>query len=145
MEYVRITTKEAILRTLSDFSDVFPHLGEKIESMDAYAEKLARFAQCWLGQENGTAVGLVIFYANDPDSKMAYITLIGVKPAFQGKGLGCRLLAKCEETAKELGMTRLSLEVDCDNPQAQRFYQQNGFSFSGNTERNSMYLCKSIL
>lgn len=145
MEFVKLTTKDAVLQTLLDFSDVFPHLGEKIDSMDAYAEKLSRFAQCWAGTEADAPVGLVIFYANDLNTRTAYISLIGVQKAMQGKGVGQRLMTHCAETAKALGMQQLSLEVDCDNLSAQRFYQKNGFTFSGNTERNSMYLTKSLV
>lgn len=144
-EFVKISTKEAVLQTLRDFSHVFPHLEEKIESLEAYAEKLARFAQCYLGREDGTVFGLVIFYANNLETKTAYISLIGVKNSSQGRGFGYWLLSQCETAAKTLGMTQISLEVDCDNETAQRFYKRNGFAVSGKTERNSMYMRKPLL
>ena len=47
-EFIKITDKDDILKYLYDFSDVFPHLCEMIESMEEYAEKLSKFSNFYI-------------------------------------------------------------------------------------------------
>ena len=143
-EFVKIREKAEILNVLQGFSDVFPHLCEKIDSLDAYAEKLSQFAEFCIGTEDGVPFGLAVFYANDMQSKTAYISLIGVKSSHRSQGLGYWLLTNCENAARARSMTQLRLEVDLDNPTAIAFYERNGFSLCGHTQRGSMYMSKYI-
>lgn len=53
-----------------------------------------------------------------------------VSPVVRGSGIGSELLAYAIEFAKEKGCKRLTLLTDNDNVDAQRFYQQHGFSKS---------------
>lgn len=53
-----------------------------------------------------------------------------VSPVVRGSGIGSKLLAYAIEFAKEKGCKRLTLLTDNDNVDAQRFYQQHGFSKS---------------
>jgi len=53
-----------------------------------------------------------------------------VSPTVRGSGIGSKLLAYAIEFAKEKGCKRLTLLTDNDNLDAQRFYQQHGFSKS---------------
>lgn len=143
-EFRKVTTEAEVLLYLKQFSDVFPHLCEKIESFEAYAAKLSQYAEVYVGTENADAFGIVVFYANDVQTKTAYISLIGIKRSAQGKGLGYWLLTKCQEVCRSRGMTTLSLEVDCDNDNAISFYQRNGFVIGTDTQRGSMYMNKSL-
>lgn len=143
-EFVRITDKNRILQELHNFSDIFPHLFEKIESIEVYAEKLSKYANFYIGIQNGEVFGLAVFYSNDKIRKVAYISLIGLKETERKKGLGGWLLSQCENKAKEDGMTKISLEVDCDNEFAILFYKKNGYIISEKTQRNSMYMHKQI-
>ena len=143
-EFVRISDKNRILQELYNFSDIFPHLFEKIESIDAYAEKLSKYANFYLGVENEEPFGLSVFYSNDKISKTAYISLIGIKETKRNKGLGGWLLSKSEDKAKEDGMTQISLEVDCDNNSAISFYERKGYTVSTKSQRNSLYMNKQL-
>jgi GNAT superfamily N-acetyltransferase len=53
-----------------------------------------------------------------------------VSPTVRGSGVGAKLLTYAIEFAKEKGCKRLTLLTDKDNLNAQRFYQQHGFSIS---------------
>lgn len=50
-----------------------------------------------------------------------------VAPAYRGRGLSKRLLGKVEETATELGCSKLTLEVLEGNRVAQSAYRAFGF------------------
>ena len=143
-EFLRITDIERISSTIYDFLDIFPHLCEKIESVESYAEKLSRYANFYVGVENSQVFGIAVFYSNDKTEKKAYISLIGCKSTVQKKGFGTWLLNQCEDKAIEDGMEQMLLEVDCDNESAISFYKKNGYAINGSTERNSMYMYKRI-
>lgn len=143
-EFLKITDTKQISRTICDFLDIFPHLCEKIESIEAYADKLSKYANFYVGVENGEVFGIAVFYSNDKTDRKAYISLIGLKSAVQKKGLGTWLLNQCEDKARQDGMEQMLLEVDCDNEVAIAFYKKNGYAISGNTDRSSMYMNKRI-
>lgn len=143
-EFIKITDKDDVLKYLYDFSDVFPHLCEKIESMEEYAEKLSKFSNFYIASYDEEKLGLSVFYSNDKESKNAYISLIGLKEAARNKGIGSWLLKECEKVSIKDGMKTISLEVDCDNPSAIAFYKKNGYFQGDFTQRNSMYMHKVL-
>lgn len=83
------------------------------------------------------------FYANDADSKSAYISLIAVRPEYQHAHVGKRLLEYCMDLAIDRGMKSCTLEVRKNNDSAIRFYRANGFVFQN--ERESSFLMKKEL
>ena len=143
IEYVQ--KSEDVLSLLEHFDSVFPHLKEKISSYAEYAEKLSRFAHVCVIKLEGELCGLLVYYANDKETRTAYIALIGVMEKFQGRRIGQRLLEHCVERSLAYGMHRLNLEVDLDNEQAIRFYKKHGFCECGKKSYSSMYLTKSLL
>jgi len=63
--------------------------------------------------------------ASDP---RAGLVVIGVDPAYQGKGYGSLLLQEFERRAVEVyGVRKLQLSVLADNVQAIRAYERNGW------------------
>ena len=144
-EFVRVQGKEHVETLLNEFCDIFPHIFEKIESLEIYAEKIDNFAYVYAVRREKENIGLAVFYANDIAEKKAYISLIGMKKVQQGKGYGGWLLTQCEAIAKGNGMTKVLLEVDSDNTGAVRFYEKNGYVFDGFTDRNSMYMKKNLI
>ncbi len=66
--------------------------------------------------------------ARDP---MVGLVVIGVDPAYQGKGFGSLLLQEFERRAvEEYRIRRLQLTVHTDNAQAIRAYERNGWVIS---------------
>lgn len=56
-----------------------------------------------------------------------YINVLGVKPKFRNLGLGGRLIALAEETARKSALRGCSLIVADDNHGARRLYARNGY------------------
>lgn len=140
MECKKIDSAEKVYEVLVEFQEVFPHLMEKITSLEEYAKKLYTYAEVYVGIQEETTFGLLIFYANDKSTKTAYISLIGVKEEYRHQHLGEWLLEKCISVSKEAGMRQLKLEVDSDNINAKRFYKRNGFKYVEDTGRDSIYM-----
>lgn len=144
VNFFKVNDSSEIYTLLCQFQTVFPHLSEKIESLEVYAEKLSRCALCYKCVLEKKAVGILIFYANDLITRTAYISLIGILPEWQGKGLGQNLLDYCIAVSLTQGMKILQLEVDDDNTVAIRFYQKHGFIIQKNKSTNSKLLSKLI-
>ncbi len=142
-ELVKLSDKNSVLNALNEFLPLFPHLCEKVE-INEYAKKLSSYANFYLAKENGENIGVLAFYANDTQNRMAYISLIGVKNSLQGKGYGKWLLENCVKMAKENKMEKIALEVDDDNQNAIMFYERNGFDFANKTQNNSQIMQKDI-
>jgi len=61
----------------------------------------------------------------------AHVTNIAVRPSYQGRGLGKRLLRELMALAAALGSRRMTLEVRVSNHIAIRLYEQMGFRATG--------------
>lgn len=85
----------------------------------------------------------VAFYANDKNSKEAYISLIAVKPEIQNYGIGKKLLNECICISCRYGMNKIALKVDKDNANAIKFYLKNGFNLKN--EDNKQYLMEKYI
>lgn len=67
-------------------------------------------------------------YPADGDS---YIGLMMVRPTDRSQGQGARLLAHLEAVARARGARQMFLAVFDANPKARRFWERNGFAFTG--------------
>lgn len=45
---LRISGKDNILKAFNEFQSVFPHLIDKIDNMESYADKLNQFAEAYI-------------------------------------------------------------------------------------------------
>ena len=64
-------------------------------------------------------------------SKKGYVRMMGVDPAYRGRGLGKMVLMAGIEYLRERGMKKIELMVDSRNPVAKRLYQSLGFKRKG--------------
>lgn len=94
--------------------------------------------------ENHQICGYCAFYANDFATKTAYVTMIGVLPEFQGKGVGSKLIDNCIEKCKLLNMEKIRLEVLNSNEKAITFYKIKGFLFERPLSNETSYYIRHI-
>lgn len=66
----------------------------------------------------------------------AYI-VVGIRKAFQGKGIGSELFKRLDLWAMKNAITRLELTVMCPNEMAKHLYEKNDFVIEG-IKKNSM-------
>ncbi len=60
----------------------------------------------------------------------AYI-VVGIRRAYQRRGLGSEFFCLLDKWAKENGIVRLELTVECDNTGAKHLYEKHGFAVEG--------------
>lgn len=68
----------------------------------------------------------------------AYI-VVGIRKAFQGKGIGTEFFKELDLWAQPKNITRLELTVMCNNIMAKHLYEKNGFVIEG-IKKNSMFV-----
>jgi ribosomal protein S18 acetylase RimI-like enzyme len=84
-----------------------------------------------LGQYNGVSESLHTQFA--PDLHW-YLFLLAVKPAFQGRGLGSRLL---EHGLDRADASHMPCALETNNPSAVPFYQKHGFELAARHQLNA--------
>ena len=61
------------------------------------------------------------------DGRRGHIYHLGVDPAYQGRGLGKRLLDECLEGLRRTGVKRVLIMVADDNPRGRGFWRRCGW------------------
>lgn len=75
--------------------------------------------------------GLVRLVA--PERGVGKINMVGRIPAYRGRGVGPRLVARALHALVERGATRVTLDVEAANARAVRLYQRFGFTVETRT------------
>ena len=119
--------------------DAFPSLRDE-DRLNLLAEKWqghAEFCTCRL--DNGL-VGMVAFYANQPENGIVYLPHVYVRSECRGQKIMTSMLQKIEEYSKEKGFISFRLEVLKSNEIAKKAYSHYGFSYLGEASDKSIYL-----
>lgn len=123
--------------------------GERSMSVEAQAGIFERQSASGdihlLAFEDGDAIGFASVMRQSR-RKFRHIGafVIGVHPAWQGRGVATFLCDSVAACAREEGMTRLELTVAVENHQAVRLYLSRGFALEG-TRRGSMNCSGQLL
>lgn len=90
----------------------------------------ASLGQVWLIQQEDEAIGYIILtlgYSLEYRGRDAFIDEFYIRPNYRGQGIGTQTLAFVEDACQVLGVKALHLEVDFENPDAQRLYHRVGY------------------
>lgn len=117
--------------------DFSPPLSSKVDLKD-YILKIQEKAELIIEEQNGLIRGLVILYCNDFETKIAYISLVGVLPEFRGMGIAKICMSQAINVAKEKGMKRIM--IHSNNPVAVKIYNDLGFHIIEDGDRKLMSL-----
>lgn len=146
MEIKRIIDPMEEIRVMKLLDDALPIRLFERENCDVIVKRMTEMAIFYVAYEeqNEEPLGYVAFYANDLETKVAYITSICVNKLAQGSGVGGRLLEAAVSESKHRGMTMMKLEVLKSNANAIRFYKLKGFIQSGEKTNKSIYMEKEL-
>lgn len=80
----------------------------------------------FVAEVDGRLVGLVTSEL-DPNARIGRIPNLAVAPAYQGRGIGKRLMTACLEYFRTVGMQYVKIETMVGNELADRYYRKLGF------------------
>lgn len=115
------------IASLFESCDFSPPLETYISDIGDYIDKILSNAERIEVWDKSRLLGLLAFYANDTESKVAFITMISVSREASGKGIGSMLMDKCISLCSDKGYRVIDLEVRNGNGRAIHLYQKKGF------------------
>ena len=93
-------------------------------AVDRYVARMAEF-EFFVAEEAGAVVGFAALDTAGQDLHALYVA-----PVATGRGVGRALVAVCEELARSLGLSRLTVRATLN---AVSFYEQQGFTRVGSS------------
>lgn len=82
-----------------------------------------------VAESNGRVVGFILGFKHTPLEGRVF--WLAVRPGFQSRGIGRRLLTAILSTFRQVGAVSATLEVRVSNKKAQALYSQMGFRVAG--------------
>lgn len=142
---IRIISDRELKKEIIEKCDTaFIHPLTKRKNYISIFEKIDKYAIFLAAYEENDAIGYAALYANNFETRIAYITMIGVIEKMQRKQVGSCLMQECIDAAANVGMTQLRLEVADINAKAISFYEYFGFVFEDRCSGESCHYIRTI-
>lgn len=136
MSVFRPITKEDLVEVVGMMAGFYAIDGYPIDT-ERSKELFEKFidspdlGRCWVISDDGQTAGYLILtfvFSFEYGGTIAFVDELYIKGAFRGKGLGRAAIEFAKEEAARLGLKLLYLEVEPHNVNAQRLYQNAGFT-----------------
>jgi ribosomal protein S18 acetylase RimI-like enzyme len=115
-----------VLRELTNeaYRHYVPRIGGKPAPMVADFAALVGAGQVHVAVEDGSVVGLIVL---EPGADHLLIENVAVRPSFQGRGVGLRLMALAEDEARRQALGAVTLYTHELMTENQAFYGRRGY------------------
>lgn len=120
-----------------------PSLSSRMD-VYAFAKKIYSFAHIYSAHLD-QILGVCAVYANDFDTKEAYITNMSIHPDYYGSGLAEKLMNFSLDNLRDLEFRSIKLEVAKNNQRAIEFYHKMNFTVTKESSANGYYMIRSPL
>jgi ribosomal protein S18 acetylase RimI-like enzyme len=142
IEQLELVELKSFLRKQAD--DAFPDLKDE-HRLNMLSEKWNTYAKfCTCRNNENRLVGIIAFYANQPNGGVVYIPHVYVNSEFRGNNIMSSMMKKIIEYVKGKGFQYLKLEVNKNNQIAQTAYLRYGFKFAGDATVASAFMVYTI-
>lgn len=101
------------------------------EELLKYISKMVRLGNVNVLTSGDNLLGMIGFYANNHETKTAYLSMLVVDSSLQGSGASNILFSLLQTAARKSGMCRLEVNVISKNERAIRYYQKHGLQKAG--------------
>lgn len=122
-----------------------PKISFQGQALRDYIEKIRTYGSLYFILDGKIPIALIGFYANNAETKTAYLSCIAVSKKMQGKGLGQLLFSKMCDLATVNGMTKLQLNVVKTNVTTIDFYKRNSAYVVGDGQTDAYWLMEKEL
>ena len=140
--FQQINSKYDIDNIIKKFNNVLAVLN--INNYYEILDKLTNYSDFIVAyKDTENILGYIAIYANDYNSKIAYITLIAVNRKYQGQGIGKKLIKKAEDISSSRDFEKIRLEVHKENCNAIHFYENLGFKQEKDNDE-TFYMIKEM-
>ena len=113
-------------------------------NFESLFKKIDSNAEFLIAKEDSEVIGYAAMYANDYESKAAFLTLLCVKSNYHRGGVGSMLINNCIDKAVSNGMETIRLEVLKKDTGAISFYKHHGFNTTDEQKADSIFMEKSL-
>ncbi|MBE7036418.1 MAG: GNAT family N-acetyltransferase [Ruminococcaceae bacterium] len=137
--------KEVLTRYLKQVDQDFPiPLSEKVD-LEEYSDKILLNGIGFVHIVEENIAGAILFYANDLETKMAYISVLSVSSAYRKRGIAQGLLTTCLQKCEAMGYQTICLHTHKTNYGAISLYEKNGFQrFDDGNRPGDWYLERKL-
>lgn len=115
-----------------------PPLSKTVD-IDAYANKLFKFATNFSVHDSGRLVGLMSVYCNDEVNRIAFGSMLAVASTHRVYGIGPNLIKATLDFLKKKSFKSFQLEIYKTNPRVVTLYKRMKFMIFKETE-NSVFV-----
>lgn len=145
MELKIISGIEQIIEILTSCGNDFYNQSYNNEkAINTLSEKFSKFGVVLALYLDNDLAGFISFYANDFDTKKAFLSMIIIRRGFQRKGVGTALLNEMEKYCIENGFNEIISEVDDKNIKSKSFFSKNGYNVTEKKGQGTSFYLKKI-
>ena len=124
---VKTASEEQIYLHLKECDGNFtPPLSSRVDLLD-YSRKIFQQSISFEAWQDNDLVGMLNAYLNNASNRTGFITNVSILEEYMRKGVASSLLYMCLEHARNLGFSRIKLEVSRENSVAIKLYSRAGF------------------
>lgn len=135
-------TEGEIALHLKRNSDAFLPALDSTVNIAEYAKKIAALSMRFEAWDEQKLIGLVACYFNDENRKNGFITNVSLDKEYGKQGIASKLIENCIEYAKAEMFQNILLEVNVNNSQAIKLYENYGFEELNESEETAFYQLK---
>ncbi len=146
MNWVRYSSELQIdFQALETLVQYMPNVALFGDDLRVYLNKLATYGELFVALDETKPKALLGFYANNLETRKAFLSCIVIAPEFRGRGLAQQSFSEMCSFAKAKGMTLLQLEVVKENLRAIAFYEKNDCVIIGDGRTDEYWLMEKSL
>lgn len=131
--------KELIIRNDKDFP---VSIIERVD-LENYLNKIFQYGQTIIAINDNKVIGCSLFYSNNIQTKIGYITLLCVDGIYRKKGIASYLLENTYFIMKKNGMTYCELSTNQNNNKSINLYTKQGFKILEN-KKGELHMRKEL-
>lgn len=89
---------------------------------------------CFVASSNNEIIGFILAFETQPFLGDIYIRYIGIKPKYQGQGIGSLLYKALISKAKKNSIKKITALINLDNPKSMKLHEKAGFTLKDRKE-----------